>query len=252
MDGVVRARRAAAGGAVRLGVQQPGGSVMHDRAMEHDFGREGWERHWRETRGSHDAVGAEAGAPNPYLPEETDRLVPATALDAGCGSGNEAIWLASRGWRVTAVDISAAALALAAARAARAGLEHPVAWLEADLVAWRPDRPFELVTTSYAHATIPQLELYRRLAGWVAPGGRLLIVGHEHGDAREHAHGPGRTPHGEIPPEAATVGLPDIVALFDDPVWEIETAARRTRASSAGGEPIELRDVVVRVRRAVA
>jgi SAM-dependent methyltransferase len=213
--------------------------------MEHDFGRDDWERHWR---GSHEAAGpdadAEPAAPNPYLPEEVDRLVPATALDAGCGSGDEAIWLASRGWRVTAVDISGAALARAAAREAGAGLGHPVAWLEADLVTWRPERPFELVTTSYAHATIPQLELYRRLAGWVAPGGRLLVVGHE--------HGPGRTPHGEVPPEEATVGLPEIVALFDDPAWDVETAARRTRVSAAGGAPVELRDVVVRVRRAAA
>ena len=43
--------------------------------------------------------------------------MPGTALDAGCGEGAEATWLASRGWDVTAADISAEALARAAARA---------------------------------------------------------------------------------------------------------------------------------------
>jgi 2-polyprenyl-3-methyl-5-hydroxy-6-metoxy-1,4-benzoquinol methylase len=45
-------------------------------------------------------------------------LTPGTALAAGCGGGAEAIWLASDGWHITAVDISSEALACAAERAA--------------------------------------------------------------------------------------------------------------------------------------
>ena len=56
--------------------------------------------------------------PNPHLVREAGDLPAGTALDAGCSEGGEAIWLASRSWRVTATDISADALARAAARAA--------------------------------------------------------------------------------------------------------------------------------------
>ena len=46
-------------------------------------------------------------------------LTPGTALDAGCGAGAEAIWLAAAGWQVTAADISSQSLARAAERARR-------------------------------------------------------------------------------------------------------------------------------------
>jgi hypothetical protein len=54
--------------------------------------------------------------------------------------------------------------------------------VEADLTSWEPGRQFELVATSYAHPAMPQLAFYARISGWVAPAGRLLIVGH----LREH------------------------------------------------------------------
>ncbi|MFC0624445.1 class I SAM-dependent methyltransferase [Kribbella deserti] len=56
--------------------------------------------------------------PNPYLAREISRIEPGTALDAGCGAGAEAIWLAAHGWQVTAADISAEALTQATTRAA--------------------------------------------------------------------------------------------------------------------------------------
>ena len=62
-----------------------------------------------------------SGNPNHGLVVEVDTLVPGLALDVGAGEGADAIWLAGRGWRVTAVDISAVALARAASRARRAG-----------------------------------------------------------------------------------------------------------------------------------
>jgi 16S rRNA G966 N2-methylase RsmD len=89
-----------------------------------------------------------SGRPNPLLVREASDLTPGTALDLGCGEGADAVWLASRGWRVTAVDISATALERAARHAADAGVDERIAWQRHDL---------------------------RRAAAAVAPGGTLLI-----------------------------------------------------------------------------
>ena len=61
-----------------------------------------------------------SGRPNDVLVAETADLTPGTALDVGCGTGGDAIWLAEQGWQVTAVDLSRTALDRAAA-AARSG-----------------------------------------------------------------------------------------------------------------------------------
>jgi SAM-dependent methyltransferase len=81
--------------------------------MTHGFDKDYWEQHWHQGRtGGTGSMGG--NPPNPYLARETSGLAPGTALDAGCGSGAEAIWLASHGWHVTAADISSEALARAA------------------------------------------------------------------------------------------------------------------------------------------
>lgn len=160
-----------------------------------------WQQHWASP------TTAEV---NPHLVHETAGLARGTALDAGCGAGAEAAWLSAQGWATTGVDIAGNALAAAA--------DPGVEWIEADLTTWHPGRLFDLVTTHYAHASIPQLDLYARLGEWVAPGGTLLVVGHA-GD-----------------PAA-------IVARF--PGWQVVTAEVRERV--LGGHP--LRDVVVRLRR---
>ena len=146
------------------------------------FDKDFWEEHWRQrTTGS----GMEGSPPNPYLVRGTGSLTPGTALDAGCGAGAEAIWLASQGWQVTAADISADALQRASRRATDGGVSQQVQWVEADLTVWSPDTQYDLVTTHYAHPAMPQLAFYKRISNWVAPGGTLLIVGHQqhHGAA---------------------------------------------------------------------
>ena len=47
-----------------------------------------------------------SGEPNVVLAREVRDLPPGRALDLGCGEGGDAIWLAARGRRVTAVDVS--------------------------------------------------------------------------------------------------------------------------------------------------
>jgi len=82
-------------------------------------------------------------APDPLLIEHQHLLPEGDALDVACGLGHNALWLASRGRRVVAVDGSSVGLREAAA-APRAAL--PVAWLCADLDCWIPPRhSFDLV-----------------------------------------------------------------------------------------------------------
>jgi len=207
--------------------------------VSHDFGQDYWDRHWAQDRGPGTAA---QHHPNPYLVREAGGLVPGTALDAGCGEGAEAIWLASRGWQVTAVDIAAGALARARARAARLPAPGRVQWVRADLTTWAPGARCDLVVTSYAHAAVPQLAFYERIAAWVSPGGTLLIVGHL--PSRETA-GPA-----DEPPEHATVMADDITAALDGSVWEVVTAEEHSRAMTGpGGQAVTLRDTVVRATR---
>ena len=116
--------------------------------------------------------------PNVFLVEETADLEPGTALDVACGEGRNAIWLAERGWRATGVDFSAVALAKARRLAAGRGVE--VEWIEADIRTWMPAGSFDLVVLMYVQ--LPPSErrtVYRAFAGAVAPGGHLLVVGHD-------------------------------------------------------------------------
>ncbi|MFC4017381.1 class I SAM-dependent methyltransferase [Micromonospora sp. GCM10011542] len=211
--------------------------------MTHSFDKAYWQQHWQQTHG--DRPGSMAGnPPNPYLAQETAGLAPGTALDAGCGAGAEAIWLASHGWQVTAADISADALTRAADRATASGLAESIRWVEADLTAWEPGMRFDLVTTHYAHPAMPQLAFYQRIGDWVTPGGILLIVGHLHTD---HGLGLGLGHHH---PAEATVTLADITAGLDTADWQIVTAEEHQRpVPGPGGQTVSLHDVVVRATR---
>jgi SAM-dependent methyltransferase len=221
---------------------EPSGPPLFDQAY--------WESHWQQADGP--ASGAEV-APNPYLARELSGLVPGTALDAGCGEGAEAIWLADEGWLVTAADISRQALSRAAARSANDGAApERLHWVEADLSVWEPDGTFDLVTTHYAHPALPQLAFYERLAGWVAPAGTLLIVGHRHTHPEEagaHSHDNGGHDDGpdHRPAAEASVTAASITAVLDPAEWEIVTAEEPSRSfSDRAGATIQLDDVVVR------
>lgn len=212
--------------------------------MTHSFDQGYWDQVW-----DGDRAAAMASSPaNPHLVREVADLTPGTALEAGCGAGAEAIWLAQHGWQVTGADVAAEALARAAERAAAGGVGSRVQWVRADLSTWEPEAPYDLVTTHYAHPAMPQLEFYDRIASWVAPGGTLFIVGHLHG---EHTDGHGRGHgHDDGPPAEASVTAADITALLDPDAWEVATAQESHRAVAGhGGRTTSVHDVVVRALR---
>lgn len=209
--------------------------------MTHEFDKEYWDQIWQGEL----AESMGTSQPNPHLIREVGNLATGTALEAGCGAGAEAIWLAQRGWQVTAVDMAAAALDRAAIRATANGVADQVKWVQADLSTWDPDSRYDLVTTHYAHPAMPQLEFYDRAASWVTPGGTLLIVGHLHHDAND---GDGHRDDG--PPASASATAAAITARLDPTVWEIVTAQESHRThSSHGGREVTIHDVVVRARR---
>ncbi len=220
--------------------------------MNHTFDKKYWDDIW-----SSDRAGAmSTSAPNPHLVRQVEGLRPGSAIDAGCGAGAEALWLAGAGWNVTAADVADAALEFGKKRAAESGLSERVKWIQADLSFWEPDEKFDLVTTHYAHPAIPQLEFYRRLATWVAPGGTLLIVGHLHhndsmtaGQDQSQGHGHGHD-QDSTPPAEASATAAAITELLDPDSWEIATADESTRTMAGpGGRTTTIHDVVVRAYR---
>ena len=203
-----------------------------------EFGAGYWDDRYRsgEGGGRH--------SPSPALVTETADLEPGRALDAGCGRGADALWLAARGWHVTAVDVSATALdrARAAARSAVPALAERVEWVHADLSTWTPDEGrYDLVTSQYVHVPGPVEELFSRLASWVAPGGTLLVVGHGHEEGQHHEHGPAAG--SQVGTRQVTDGLPE-----DE--WDVLVAGSRTHTVRRGDTGTSTRhDAVVRARR---
>lgn len=190
-----------------------------------------------------------SGEPNTQLIAEAAPLPPGTALDLGCGEGADAIWLASRGWKVTAVDVSAVALERAEAHAQERGQGGNITWVQQDLAAWVPGELFDLVTAQFLHSTVmPWQQALQLAAAAVRTGGTLLIVGH-HPDGlppwgQHHDHGPERFYTAEQ--LARELGL-------ESPEWRLDVVDTRHRsATGPDGEAAALTDAVLRATRLAA
>ena len=187
-----------------------------------------------------------SGDPNPQLVTEAGDLAPGAALDVGCGEGADAIWLAERGWRVTAVDISSVALQRGAAHAERADADvaQHITWLQADLISWVPPvDSFDLVSAQFMHLPkVPREALFGRLAASVAPGGSLLIVAHHPSDLQTTARRPPR-------PEMFFTAA-DVAASLDPGEWDTAVSEARARPSiDPDGRSITIHDAVLRAVR---
>ena len=128
---------------------------------------------WDERYAASDLVWS--AEPNQYVVSLTEDLSPGSAVDLGAGEGRNALWLAEKGWQVTAVDFSTAAVERGRAREGG----DRVDWQVADVTAYEPADRFDLVLLCYLH--LPRQVMRRVLdhaASWVAPGGHLVVVGH--------------------------------------------------------------------------
>jgi SAM-dependent methyltransferase len=180
-----------------------------------------------------------SGEPNGALVAEAADLPPGRALDVGCGEGADAVWLATRGWQVTALDISRIALDRTRRHAAEAGVHVDVR--HGDFVEVDVSGPFDLVSAQYpVLRRTPDRVAERTLIDLVAPGGVLLFVHHADFDA-DHAHDRGWDP-------ADYVGPDEVAAALDDG-WRVDVHARRPRSVSAGAGSGHTTDIVLRATR---
>lgn len=180
-----------------------------------------------------------SGEPNGVLVAEVAGLEPGRALDVGCGEGADAVWLARRGWQVTALDVSRVALERAQRHARDAGVN--VAWVHAGLVeAGLPVGGFDLVSAQYpVLRKTPGAVAEHTLVDLVAPGGTLLVV--HHAIDREEVEEGGFDP--------ALYALPADVAALLGTSWQIEVDERRPRCVTGGGGAHRTHDLVLRAHR---
>ena len=191
-------------------------------------------REWdRRYAGSELVWTAEA---NRFLVAETEHLAVGRALDLGCGEGRNAVWLAQRGWQVTGVDFSQVGLDKAARLAEQRGVS--VQWVLADLVDFVPaPGAFDLVAIFYLHIPGAAMrEVLARAATALAPGGTLLVVGHDPTNIQEGYGGP-QNPAILMSPEEIAEALADL---------DVERAERVRRPVSSAGEDIYAIDALVR------
>ncbi|MFD3374089.1 MULTISPECIES: class I SAM-dependent methyltransferase [unclassified Streptomyces] len=196
-----------------------------------------WEQHYRTQRAWDARV-------NPLLAETAAQLQPGTALDLGCGPGGDAIWLAQRGWHVTAVDISTTAVERVQKRARDLGVADRVVTAQHDLARSFPAGRFDLVSAQYFHTPLPLLRsrVLRTAARALRPGGLLLIV--DHGSTAPWSWNQDPDIHFATPTETAA-------ELDLDPAhWSVLRADMPQRqANGPAGETATVIDNVLLVQR---
>ncbi len=182
-----------------------------------------------------------SGRPNGRLVAQLVGLTPGRALDIGCGEGADAIWLARRGWTVTAIDISDVAIGRARDAAELAGAA--VNWVRGDALQTPfPSRSFDLVSIQYP--ALPKAAgepAVRTLLDTLRSGGLLLAVYHDLDDEhRQHIKSKGVDPVGYV-------GADDLGRLLGDD-FTIELHAVEPRIDPPPGAP-HIADIVLRARR---
>ncbi len=185
--------------------------------------------------------------PNARLTETLADLPPGDALDLGCGDGGDALWLARRGWHVTAVDVSAVAVERLAGLARSHGLGDRVVAERHDLRGTFQRGTFDVVCAHYLHTPfdMDRAAVLRAAAHALRPGGRLLVV--DHGSTAPWSWNQDPDVRYPTPREvAADIDL-------GPATWTVERAdAPRRIATGPGGRTAEVTDHVLLVRRTAA
>lgn len=176
--------------------------------------RDKWEARYR------DGAYANRAYPSPFLVQALDMIdspqTVAKALDLACGAGRNAVYLASRGYQVDALDVSETALAIGADAARQAKLAN-IEWHVHDL-----DDPLPESLHSYHVISVLRylnLKSLPSVTERLLPGGYLLVEVHLQTDA--DVSGPGRTRFRAAPGELrSSVSDLDIVEYFEGLVDE--------------------------------
>jgi 2-polyprenyl-3-methyl-5-hydroxy-6-metoxy-1,4-benzoquinol methylase len=132
-------------------------------------------------------------APNSTLVEVATTIPRGRALDLAAGQGRNAIWLATRGWTVDAVDFSSVALTRASrvAESAPRSVRERLTWIHADVTKLATEPNYDLVLMFYLH--LPPDERRRAVSAAVSalkPDGILMILGHHSANIADGVGGP--------------------------------------------------------------
>ncbi|HVX21039.1 MAG TPA: bifunctional NAD(P)/FAD-dependent oxidoreductase/class I SAM-dependent methyltransferase [Acidimicrobiales bacterium] len=189
-----------------------------------------------------------SGNPNGSLVNEVGGMTAGMALDVGAGEGGDALWLAQQGWKVTASDISRRALDRIDAEARRRGLPVECHHTDANALDAFRAAAFDLVSAQYASIPrTPDRRGVHNLMNAVAPGGTLLVVGHDLEPMRTTA---GTPAHGRAFDPDAYLRTDDFAAvLAGSPDWDVEVHEKRPRPPGAASASHHVDDVVLRARR---
>jgi len=215
--------------------------TMHESEHEGQrFGATAQAAEWDARYGERDGA-RWSGRPNGRLVAEVANLTPGRVLDVGCGEGADAIWLAGRGWTVTAIEISEVALVRAREAAELAGVK--IEWVCGDALQTPFEaRSFDLVSMQYP--ALPKAAgdaAVRMLLETVRTGGLLLAVYHDLDDEhREHMRSQGIDP-------ADYLDADELIRLLGDD-FTVELHVVEPRIDPPAGTP-HIADVVLRARR---
>ena len=178
--------------------------------------------------------------PNQFVERALADLPPGRAVDLAAGEGRNAVWLASRGWDVTAVDFPRVALA----RGRETAPDAAVTWVCADVLGWQPGpAPYDLAVLAY----LQLVESERRRAvltafGCLRPGGTFFLVAHDSSNLTEGTGGP------QDPSVLMTAD--DVLADLGDASYDVVDATRVARPVPApDGTEHTAYDALVRVVR---
>ena len=173
--------------------------------------------------------------PNRLVVEEIGDAPPGRGLDVATGEGRHAVWLASLGWQVVAVDFSEAGVRRAKARAEAEG--HAIGFLLADVHTMRlPPAHFDLVLAAFFY---PSPADRRAMAESLAPGGSLLLVSYDIANLTEGTGGP-QNPEWLLDPPVLAAELRHLGL----DVTRAETV--RQRATTSDGEEVDVVNAVIR------
>jgi len=178
------------------------------------------------------------GRANQFVEAHLADLEPGTAVDLGAGEGRNAVWLASRGWAVTAVDFSQVGLDKAQQLASEHGVD--IDTIHADAATWQPDDAVDLVVLSYLQLPADQQRtVLEHAATWLAPGGTLFVIAHDRSNVDRGYGGP--------PSADVCYTVDDTVAALDGLDVMIADVAER-HVETADGTKVALDTLVIAQR----
>lgn len=123
--------------------------------------------------------------PNMFVADRLGPVDPGVGIDVASGEGRNAVWLAERGWEMTAVDFSDVAI-----ERGRSSSDK-VDFITADVLTWEPDKTFDLALIAYLHLPVSQMQaVVERVITWLEPGGQLFLIGHDRSNLEDGHGGP--------------------------------------------------------------